>query len=86
MRKLLLIIGMLLSFQSFGVGMNTDAVRSYVYCVEGYKFIYTFSNSPRGGVTVTQVLEYSAHVGMVPLQCDSSEPYRVAYEPIKTKK
>ena len=84
MRILLLIIGITLSSQSFG--MSTDAIRSYVYCVEGHKFIYTFTNSSNGGIAVTQVLEYSAHVGMVPQSCSGDEPYRVAYEGIKTKK
>lgn len=84
MKKILAILLITLSFPSFG--MNTGAIRSYVYCVEGYKFLYVYtSSSVKAGVSVTQIYK---SVGVSedrhsPMACDGTEPKEVKREPTK---
>lgn len=63
--------------------LRVDSIRSYVYCVEGYKFLYVFtSDSSAGGVTVTQILEYG-NGNTFPMACDGSEPKQIPRTPTK---
>ena len=69
--------------KSVHAGLNIDSIRSYVYCVEGYKFLYVFTSSnTAGGVDVTQILKYG-NGNTFPMQCDGSEPKQITRTPIK---
>lgn len=54
MKKLLLVL-MLVSSSAFGV--NGDSIRTTVKCIEGYKFLFTWSSNTAGGISVVQIME-----------------------------
>lgn len=73
-----IVMAMLIGYsKSAHAGMSTDSIRSYVYCVEGYKFLYVFTSSnTAGGVSVTQILKYG-NGNTFPMACDGTEPKRI---------
>jgi len=79
-----IILFLIITLSSLSVfGMNTGNIRSYVYCIEDYKFLYVYtSNASTAGVSVTQITE-NAGGRIVPMGCDGTEPKQIKPTPIK---
>ena len=75
MKKLLVIIYMLvLSFPTFGMG--SDSIRSEIWCVNGYKFVYTWISTDHNTISVAQIMR-NGKIALHPTECDGTEKKKI---------
>ena len=76
-------MSVLFGHYKYAEAASADAIRSYVYCIEDYKFLYVFTSYSGGKVvTIEQIMENNKG-RLMPMECDGTEPKQIKPGPIK---